>query len=326
MRLVVVGVIALLVSCGRNPEIQEEFYGIGYSPIDISKAHKEAPIIIEGTVTAVSLIGNPIRSRHEPRVLLNLTRVTLRPEAVLRGEPKADGLVFYYYAYSSSNTATLGGGVRTCEFRVNERRLVFLMRESETLRTVSDVTDCGSRVYSGSHKHGQLPWQFEKALATVMLVPEAGIDVEKFVSHLQDSLEEVQRLTSRAVTAKFLIDLTRSSDSRISAAACLRLAENFQSTTGCLDDLESSVNTSEEIRARARELSKRIKMFWSSIQKPLITGSLTAFPRMSPVGQHALLDEIKVYSLSPDPVVHAAACALIKREFPSQFDWEACKP
>jgi len=96
----------------------------------------------------VGLVRSPVPMRSEPAIPLQLRRLTVRVENVLKGAPIPQTIEVYYFTFA-------GGfdGPRPLGFwRVGYRRILWLRRDSGVLRTACDGWDgCTDGVWSGAH-------------------------------------------------------------------------------------------------------------------------------------------------------------------------------
>lgn len=81
-----------------------------------------APLIVVGRVTTVHSIGPPTRSRGDQRVLIQLTKISVNVEVVVKGDLKTPSVDFYYYLFSEKNERYLGR--KRYEPVVGDRRLL----------------------------------------------------------------------------------------------------------------------------------------------------------------------------------------------------------
>src|SRR5580700_7128687 len=83
-----------------------------------------APIIVLGRVLELSNIGLPQRSQGDPRILVQLTRLTIDVEEVIKGAIRTNPTEFDLFTYSSENQIDLG--VPRYIPMVGQRRIYFL--------------------------------------------------------------------------------------------------------------------------------------------------------------------------------------------------------
>jgi hypothetical protein len=108
-----------------------------------------APIVVVGLLVSDTLVRNPVPAYSEPHSPLQLRKLTVKVENVLRGEAIPDTIIVYYFTWA-------GGfdGPRPLGWWDGNRRIFWLRRDSGILRTVCDGWDgCTRSVQSGAHPH-----------------------------------------------------------------------------------------------------------------------------------------------------------------------------
>ena len=107
-----------------------------------------APIIVVGVLASDTLVRKPVPMRSRPTYPLQLRRLSVRIENILKGGPLPESLTVYYFTFA-------GGfqGNRPLGFwEVGCRRILWLRWDAGVLRTVCDGYDnCTIGVYSGAH-------------------------------------------------------------------------------------------------------------------------------------------------------------------------------
>jgi hypothetical protein len=113
-----------------------------------SNSRASAPIVVVGVLTSDILVRRPIPMHSSPHYPLQLRRLTLRVENVLKGAPVPEIISVYYFTWA-------GGfdGPRPLGFwRVGGRRILWLRMDVGVFRTVCDGWDgCTEGVASGAH-------------------------------------------------------------------------------------------------------------------------------------------------------------------------------
>jgi hypothetical protein len=109
-----------------------------------------ASIIVVGVIEADTLVRRPIPMHSDPTYPLQLRRLTVRVENVLKGGSLPKAIEVYYFTFAGGYD-----GPRPLGFwRVGDRRILWLRRDSGVLRTVCDGWDgCTDGVWSGAHPH-----------------------------------------------------------------------------------------------------------------------------------------------------------------------------
>jgi hypothetical protein len=179
---------------------------------------REAPIVLVGKVAGVRTVGRPRLAEQDTRILIQLTRISLNVENVVRGQLQGNDLEFYAYTYSDQNTTDFGPGrfIPT----TGTRRMFFLTQFSRGYRSVGDVIDYTLQVASG--RHGQDFCQgdsFEDCIAKLLLVPGTGFDSEAFAIGLRKASSTAQQIGSEDLALRLLDQLSHGPDQKIAAAA-----------------------------------------------------------------------------------------------------------
>lgn len=177
-----------------------------------------APLIVVGRVTTVHSIGPPTRSRGDQRVLIQLTKISVNVEVVVKGDLKTPSVDFYYYLFSEKNERYLGR--KRYEPVVGDRRLFFLTSFDGEYRAVGDVFDYTLPVRSGYHAadfcNGKTPG---RCIAELLLVPGRGFEPESFAERLYDSQSAAAVLCSPSCAIGLLQQLASNPDERVAKAA-----------------------------------------------------------------------------------------------------------
>jgi hypothetical protein len=177
-----------------------------------------APIIVLGRVESADSVGRPRRSFGDPRIMVQLTRIRLQIEQVLKGPLGGDRLNFYYYTYSLENDRDLG----VPRFRPipGDRRIFFLQGFDGGYRSVGDVTDYTLAVKSGYHRRdfcGGKP--IGCCIAETLLTPGEGYDPRRFAPTVGQTAAVAKVLCSQDRALELVQELERSPDALISRAA-----------------------------------------------------------------------------------------------------------
>lgn len=107
-----------------------------------------APIVVVGVLTSDTLALRPIPMHSDPESSLQLRKLRVRVENVLKGAPISETITVYYFTWAGAFN-----GPRPLGFwRVGGRRILWLRRDSGVLRTTCDGWDgCTEGVWSGAH-------------------------------------------------------------------------------------------------------------------------------------------------------------------------------
>jgi hypothetical protein len=177
-----------------------------------------APIIVLGRVLELSNIGLPQRSQGDPRILVQLTRLTIDVEEVIKGAIRTNPTEFDLFTYSSENQIDLG--VPRYIPMVGQRRIYFLRPSQNTYRSVGDVTKYNLVVPSGTHERGFCKGKNPGCcIAEMLLVPGQGIDVGAFVANVYEAEYTASTLCSPAAAERLVTQLSQNPNKQISDGA-----------------------------------------------------------------------------------------------------------
>ncbi len=137
----------LNISCERIPELVD--YQNGGYRVDL----ESAPVIVVGTIAGHACLGQPHRSHWHPDQSMQLCRVTVRLENVLRGKVSGTVVPIYYLIGTRQmGHARMGMVGRGGHWQIGDRAIFFLQWDSGVLRTVYDTWAAATPpVLSGSH-------------------------------------------------------------------------------------------------------------------------------------------------------------------------------
>jgi hypothetical protein len=219
--MLLAGILAgALVGCTSAAELRDSFRKSDYRLSFERRLRLEgaAPIIILGRVLEVTEIGQPKRSRGDPRIKTQLTKIKVHAEVVVKGVIRSNPVEFYYFKYSPDSDLDLG--VPRYLPAVGQTRLYFLKPAAGLYRTVGDVTDYSLPVRTGEHSEdfcrGKTPGS---CIAEILLVPGSGFDTVSFLQDLVNSAYAAHVLCSPSVTRDLVKQLIDSPDRRVADRA-----------------------------------------------------------------------------------------------------------
>jgi hypothetical protein len=205
--------IALDTGCSRTPRLTE------YDEQSNSRA-RSAPLVVIGLADSDVPIGRPVPSRHDPDYPMQLHRVKVRIENILRGSLGEPTISVYYFEFGGGFDGPwpLGFG------REPSRRILWLRRDGGSFRMACDGWDgCTMFVNSGSHpRYRADPQQpLSQALADILLTRGEGeINGLQFASQIQRGVPD-QRIQGYVIEKLRRLALTEVSE--IKRSACQQL-------------------------------------------------------------------------------------------------------
>jgi hypothetical protein len=209
-----------LVGCAHRTGIQDYVRGSDYRLTYDQRLRFEicAPIIVLGQVLGARDIGRAAPSKGDPRVIVQLTRIRIDVEQVVKGVVGASPLEFSYFTFSARNRNSLG--VPYYLPSIGQHRIFFLEPSEHTYRSVGDLTDYTLRVMTGSH-----PKEFCKGkppgccIAEILLVPGEGLNRRFFPAYLNEAHYAAGVLCSQAVARSLMGRLEQDPDELIAESA-----------------------------------------------------------------------------------------------------------
>jgi hypothetical protein len=216
---VAIGQLSLIMAgCARAPDLPDIFQRSGGSKsFDVEMA---APVVVVGLVERSDEVGRPRRSRRDARLGIQLTRVQIQVEQVLRGAVAKGALKFYYYAFSTQSEVPPPSGAKLYSSYPGKRYIFFLQGFPGGYRSVGDVTDYALLVSSG--RHGEDFCRGESVgccIARILLVPGEGYDAQNMASDLTFNTYPAKVLCSQERALDLVQKLEHSPDPVISQAA-----------------------------------------------------------------------------------------------------------
>ena len=134
---------------------------------------RSAPIVVVGVVQSDLVVLRPVPMHTAQKTPLQMRRMHVAIENVMRGDVKSEGLEIYYFTWAGGFDGPQPLGMRN----VGSRRILWLRRDAGVLRTACDGWDrCTWGVYSGSHRDLKLKpgGPIERALADIVLTRGEG--------------------------------------------------------------------------------------------------------------------------------------------------------
>ena len=145
--------------------------------LDRNVSRSSAPIVVVGVISADTLVRRPVPMHSDPQTELQLRRLTIHVENVLKGGPLPGAVAVYYFTWAGGFNGPRPLGL----WRAGGRRVWWLRRDSGVLRTVCDGWDgCTMDVESGAH-HDYRPdpqKSVDYALADLLLTRGEGTTSE----------------------------------------------------------------------------------------------------------------------------------------------------
>ena len=206
--------LLLGVSCGRSPRLVD--YNVN---ADYLTEIFPAPLVVVAVIASDTLVRDPVSSHSDLGLLLQLRKVRVRVENVLRGKTSCGAMTIYYFGWHDYT----GGNRPLGAWKEGDRRIFWLREDSGVLRTACDARDCTMPVYSGAHPHYKADQQkpLGYALADIWFTRGEGATDADFVRQVDWGypstvpetylIEKLQRLAAAGIPS-------------VRAAACKQLS------------------------------------------------------------------------------------------------------
>jgi hypothetical protein len=153
-------------------------------------------IVIVGTIGEDVRVAAPLTSHWDPKLILQLRKVRVSVENVLRGDLAASQLEVFYFTFAMNYS----GGPPLGSWYQGTRRLLFLQRDSGVLRMACDgVASCATVVKTGYHPNLKADpgTPLAAALAELFLSKGEGVSDPDFASAIVQGQGEYEFVTQR---------------------------------------------------------------------------------------------------------------------------------
>jgi hypothetical protein len=136
----------LLARCAAVPKLMPYYLQKPYENVF------NAPIVIVGVLLSDTPVRPPIPSQRNGGYPLQLRKLSVRVENVLRGNVNTGTAVVYYFALAGP----IDGPIPLGQWQAGDRKILWLRFDSGVFRTACDGHDsCTMPVTSGAHPHYQ---------------------------------------------------------------------------------------------------------------------------------------------------------------------------
>ena len=194
--------------------------------LSIRERIDHADLIVVGILGSEAIIGP---SRHDQD--LELRRVDVSVEGVIKGKVDGHRLSYLYYASLGSHTGHPHNLVYP-----GQRAIVYLRTEGTSLRATNDVYVSHTNLVTGRHNIHTVTDDeaAREQIVRLLLLPGKGADVSAYLSALDRITEAASGIVGDARTAEYLRRLLQFPDVRIQSRACILLSQPPLSDTRCL--------------------------------------------------------------------------------------------
>ena len=226
--------------------------------------------------------------------------------------------------YGSVRAKPNGGATRPCRsgppryvVQPGDRRIFFLTREGEALRSAADVMDYTIFVATGSHPDLKTSGKsFGDLLSEILLSPGKGYNSAALQHSLPNYCSIADYFGSREKNVSYLKQIMNSAGRELRTATCFYLAENYAGQYGCLVGLRNDAELSAEIRSEAEQRWVSCRHRGELLKPALRRFPLQAFSFLFSDSLYAVRRELQLLLDDPDPEVRALSCRAIRLNYP----------
>jgi hypothetical protein len=181
-------------------------------------------MIVVGRILEYSDVGRPHPSKWIPNFPVQLGSIKIQVENVLQGEDtRGDISVFFFrYLAISEGAPRIGVRGRGGTWRIGDREIFFLQRDSGVLRTVCDGwAHCVMPVLTGAHPEFKSnPNSSNTAIIDILLTRGEGCSDQQMV----DAISQFRAYDyGPDYTIKKLNEIARTETPKVRKAACQKL-------------------------------------------------------------------------------------------------------
>ena len=319
----------VLPACRSTPDLHPRFNGY---PVPLGRVVKDAPIILVGSIRKVELDRAPTRTIGQPgfQLPVKLVTVDLDVEVVLRGDVQServsvDTFLFHGPAWPEALSEKR---VSVSQFFGGNRRVFFLTREEDGMRTMLDVG--GSTIGLSTGKPGLdiatlADTSIEEKIAKLLLTPTPEANDESFAKAIHDAVSDAIALVGDTKTSFLLRALLNHRSSIVRATACLELADYFEGQYSCIEVVLRDPSFSEAQGWRGGTLLEKNENSdaWMRDERFQKDPWLTLL-QWSGTDLTKLIDQILLLTYHQDSEIKGYFCGLIQREMPAYFERSGC--
>lgn len=324
-----IGLLSLLSACRSTPDLHPRFNGY---PVPLDRVVRDSPIILVGSISRVELDGAPARTVGPPgfQLPVKLTRIDLDVEVVLRGDVQRESVSFDTFMFYGPDYpgALHEKGVPISQFFAGNRRVFFLTREEDGMRTMLDVGGSTIGLSTGkpvSDIANLADTTIEEKIAKLLLTPTPEADDESFAKAIHDAVSDAITLVGDTKTSFLLRALLNHRSSIVRATACLELADYFEGQYSCIEVVLRDPSFSEAQGWRGGTLLEKNENSdaWMRDERFQKDPWLTLL-QWSGTDLTKLIDQVLLLTYHQDSEIKGYFCGLIQREMPAYFERSGC--
>lgn len=218
VKYLLIGCLSAAAGCGRVDQMEPYPTFTDLFPADRVRF---PPVILVGRVLSGVPIGSPRPSIWDGKTPYQRYRITVAVENVLHGSvPSRTVDIYFLKDIRAGGPPRLGTPQQGGLWRIGDREMFFLQRDSGRLRTVCDTwAHCVAPVLTGSHEGFQPGPNVGNALADILLTRGKGTSDTQMV----ESLEKAAFISftfAPSFSIRKLEDLVQTETPPVRQAAC----------------------------------------------------------------------------------------------------------
>ena len=248
-----------------------------------------APNIAVVKVLSNKPIGRLYRARSGQKPELQLFEISVEVENVLQGEDLGESTSFYFFRQRFTRGRY--------DFDPGERYIVFLRKDGEVLRTMTDLWYYFLPVGSGRHETDKLPStpNLETKIAYILLTPGSGFNSKAFEQNVDAA---VRWRGQEKYKVSLLSQLLTNPDRSLRDQVCVILAVDFWIMPDCL--ASASESSDERLKERAKGLMQKDD---AEVERRLRESPLTLLPDIA----EKVSDGFEIFTFDSRPEVRRLA-------------------
>jgi len=208
-------------------------------------------LIVVGVVQSEASAAWVHRKNNGSGMPLELRRVSLRVEGVIKGRYDGSRLQFVYFCATGP-----WDGPAPNLLAPGERAIFYLLSDGNILRATNDAYSSHTEIVTGKHRiqPAARDQEVREMIVRLLLLPGEDLDTNRYVASLYVEMAQALDLTDKLQVAYIFRTLLNNQSAPIRARACVLLAEPPLNQRDCLQDLVRDSKAPEVDRKRAQHL------------------------------------------------------------------------
>jgi hypothetical protein len=285
---------------------------------NVTRLAAVAPIVVVGVVKSAEEIGGIFTTADEREYPIQLVRISLSVERVLRGDLRgARTADIYSYRWVKKYIVK---GKNVDYDPPHGRRVYFLARADGRLRCYQDIYTSFCYVWTGRHERIPPAASVPDDIARLLLTMGESPDVQAFAEKVSEEIDLARALVGRRRALELSLPLVHSPERSIASSSCLAVSEIFVGQRGCLERLVQSSDVQERMRAVVtRDLNAQAKreIEFQEVFRRDPASWLRHETQSVDWYQH--LDALAMLTMSEDSRVRDPACQYMRTAYPMEY-------